>query len=255
MKLNREPSGKVRSQRQAALTAIARQFSATWQPGLASRPSFTVAGHQIAIETAAVPSPHRGHGSRAKLRLRFDKVVVRLERRLQAALRDVVPNGMMVVVTVTAPIRVPAKTILGLENKVRALLRKPPSTGQKGTIHGNRVWIRFERTRSTKAPILMTLVHNAGSDPRILLEVTHTLLEKCRLGTVARAERRGTLDRWLVLLTEGDRLHEDACWYICSQLGIPGRFDKVLMLSPDGHVVSLGPKPGARTLRSRTNVR
>jgi hypothetical protein len=46
----------------------------------------------------------------AKLRLRFDKVALRLVGGLKAALASVVPEGETVAFTITAPIRLPAKT-------------------------------------------------------------------------------------------------------------------------------------------------
>ena len=43
----------------------------------------------------------------AKLRLRFDKVMVRLAGQLKAALGGSVPDGEAVIFTVTAPIKLP----------------------------------------------------------------------------------------------------------------------------------------------------
>ena len=51
----------------------------------------------------------------AKLRLRFDKVALRLVGGLKAALASVVPEGETVVFTISAPIRLPAKTAVALE--------------------------------------------------------------------------------------------------------------------------------------------
>jgi hypothetical protein len=55
----------------------------------------------------------------AKIRLRLDKVVLRVVGGLQAALADVVPDEVAVIFTVTAPIRLPAKTAAFLESLVR----------------------------------------------------------------------------------------------------------------------------------------
>ncbi len=55
----------------------------------------------------------------AKLQLRFDKVVRRLTGDLKAMLASVLPEGQSVVITVTAPIKYPAKTAETLENIVR----------------------------------------------------------------------------------------------------------------------------------------
>jgi len=56
----------------------------------------------------------------AKLRPRFDKVALPLVSELKAALASVVPEGQSVVFTISAPIRLPAKTAAALANMARS---------------------------------------------------------------------------------------------------------------------------------------
>jgi len=59
---------------------------------------------------------------------------------LQAALSAFVPDGEAIVVTVTAPIRLPAKTAAELEGKIRdGLARRPAQREISDTICGNQV--------------------------------------------------------------------------------------------------------------------
>jgi hypothetical protein len=103
--------------------------------------------------------------------LRFDKVATRVVARLQAAVGEAVPHGMTVLVTITAPIRVPAKTAAALEDRIRALLkRKLLRRDVIDTIHGNRVRIRLLKDQSARAPKLIGFVHNADTDARLLLD-------------------------------------------------------------------------------------
>ena len=105
-------------------------------------------------------------------RLRFDKVVARVRERLAVGLRDTVPAGMTVVVAMTAPIRLPAKTAATLEDKVRTILaRGAPRRDVTAAIHGNRVRIRVLTRQPTGAKKAMLLVHNADADPRAVLEM------------------------------------------------------------------------------------
>lgn len=116
----------------------------------------------------------------ARYRLRFDKVAIRLVERLQATLGESVPEGMIVLVTVTAPIRLPAKTAAALEEKIQTLLaRGSPLRDVQETIHGNGVRIRFWRGKPAPAPWLMGFVHNPDSDARQLLDVACESLHTC----------------------------------------------------------------------------
>jgi len=124
----------------------------------------------------------------AKPRLRFDKVATRVVERLQAALATSVPDGLAVAVTITAPIRLAAKTTAAVEEKVRALVgRGSLGRGWTGEIHGNRVRIGLLRSESERAPKLIGLVHNPDSDPLLLWEMAR---EQLGASAAPRAGRR-----------------------------------------------------------------
>ena len=116
--------GELRKRERAALDAVARHFSAPWKEAAGASPDayLTLAGKRIAVTVAAI-KPQIATPS--KLRLRFDKVVLRLIADLRARLGAAVPDRQTVIVTVTAPIRLPAKTAAALHNEIRGrLLRK-----------------------------------------------------------------------------------------------------------------------------------
>ena len=104
-------------------------------------------------------------------------MATRLLERLRANLDEAVPDGMTVLLTITAPIRVPSKTAATLEDKIETLLRRgSPARDVKDTIHGNRVWIRLLRHDSARAPRMIGFVHNSDSDPLLILDTAGELL-------------------------------------------------------------------------------
>jgi hypothetical protein len=107
------------------------------------------------------------------IRLRFDKVALRLVNGLKAALSDVVPDGQAVIFTVTAPIRHPAKTATALENLVRNGL---PSHEFGSDVHDNQVRIRQVTGVEAKMPRIFGFVHNSGSDAGTILALTESRL-------------------------------------------------------------------------------
>ncbi|HEY3852454.1 MAG TPA: hypothetical protein VGL87_15875 [Steroidobacteraceae bacterium] len=109
----------------------------------------------------------------AKLKLRFDKVVRRLTGDLKATLAGVLPEGQSVVITVTAPIKHPAKTAETLENIVRDGL----AHGElRKTIHGNKVRVRPITHVATNMPKVLAFVHNTESDARLILDIAESRL-------------------------------------------------------------------------------
>ena len=123
----------------AALEAVARHFSATWEKGEAPPDAYlTIARKRIAVEVTTTKQRIAGRGGLTKPRLRFDRVALRVIRRLQAALSASVPDGTTLILTITAPIRVPSKTAAALEDDIRTYLERKSARGEaKYTIHGN----------------------------------------------------------------------------------------------------------------------
>lgn len=112
----------VKKQGRTDVEAVGRQFSAKWEKG--SDPSnayITVARKRVAVDVITLKRRGSTQGNAAKPRLRFDKVATRLIERLQATLGETVPVGMTVLLTITAPIRLPSKTAAVLEGKIQTL--------------------------------------------------------------------------------------------------------------------------------------
>jgi hypothetical protein len=106
----------------------------------------------------------KGQGlSPSKLGLRFDRVVVRVMRDLRAFADGAASDGTTVVVTLTAPIRVPAQTVEALRQAIGAMLSAGPSPkDHSDTVHGNQVSLRLVEHRSAARPKLVGFVHNPG---------------------------------------------------------------------------------------------
>jgi hypothetical protein len=220
-----------------AIEAVARRFSATWEKDSDPRGAYlTVAGKRVAVDITTLKPRGTGHGNELKPRLRFDKEVMRLMAHLQAALRETVPDGTTVALTVTAPIRLGSKTAVALEGKTQTLLeRKSPSRDERDTIHGNRVRIRLLKRGSKQAPKMIGFVHNSDSDPILLLDMTRELLELIS-AAAQRQTRRVTGNRWLVMISPRAVSCFEAYRCIYSQLRMATHFKKILMVFADGRV-------------------
>jgi hypothetical protein len=159
--------------------------------------------------------------------------------RLQATLGKTVPDGMTVLLTITAPIRLPSKTAASLEDKIQTLLgRGSAGRDEKDTIHGNRIRLQLLRDASGRAPKMIGFVHNSDSDPLLLLNMTRELLESISAKAGRRATRHG-VDRWLVVISAGGISCLEAYRYIYTQLRRVTDFQKVLIVFADGRVGTL----------------
>jgi hypothetical protein len=220
----------------AAIEAVAGNFSATWN---APDSHITVAGKRIVLQIAALKRRGTGKRSAAKPRLRFDKVAARLLHRLRVTADETVPEGMTVVLTITAPIRLASKTAASLEDKMRTLLaRKHLGRDEKDTIYGNRVRIRLLRNECAPAPKLIGFVHNSDLAPFLLLDMTRETLELFSAKIGGRTPRPAG-ERWLVVTSPDGIECLDAYRWIYSQLRMPTGFKKILMVFADRNVRAL----------------
>lgn len=230
----------LKKQEQAAIEAIVRQFSATLEKGNDSPDVYiTVAGKRIAVDITTLKQRGAAQGNVAKPRLRFDRVATGVIKRLQAALGETVPDGITMLLTITAPIRMPSKTAAALEDKIRTLLgRGSAGREEKDTINGNRVRILCLRNETTRAPKVIGFVHNPESDPLLLFNMTRELLELIS----AEAGRRATTlagERWLVAICARDSSYAEVYRYIYSQLTAGTIYKKTVMVFGDGHLAIL----------------
>ena len=116
-----------------------------------------------------------------KPRLRFDKVALRFVKTVKAALRHDLPDGVTVVFTIAAPIRVASKTAAELEEKIRKrLVRRSAKSDFRETMYGNDIRARV-LDGPRRRPNVVGFVHTAESSAaKTLLDVTESVVKSIR---------------------------------------------------------------------------
>jgi hypothetical protein len=103
----------------------------------------------------------------AGCRLRHDKVALRLVEGVKAGLPQEACNARIIVFTVTAPIKHPAKTIATLVH----LLTDVPAKGLRTIVHGNLVHARRLAGVSSGTAGVFGFVHNPDYEGGFLLDL------------------------------------------------------------------------------------
>jgi hypothetical protein len=230
---------ELRKPERVAIEAVAQHFSATWDNGEQPPDAYVKIGKKIAVDITAIKRRMIKWDGQAKPRLRFDKVVIRLISRLQSGLHQVVPDGKTLIVTVTAPIRLPGKTADTLEDKIlRSLTHRSARVELKDTIHGNQIRVRLVKSFAGTSKMI-GFVHNPDSDPEVLLGVTALLLRFIGADAGKRRPAGFPGDRWLVIVYEGEPFQVDIYRHVCSQISLPTGLNKILMVRAGGMVENL----------------
>ncbi|MDQ2859314.1 MAG: hypothetical protein M3T55_01005 [Pseudomonadota bacterium] len=230
---------QLSKEERAAIEAVAKRFFATWEKGNGDSPDayLTIAGERIAVEVTAIGEGTAARGALTKPRLRLDRVAVGLVGRLQAALSASVPDGEAVILTVTAPIRLPSKTAGELQGKIGDWLARRSAPAEiKETIGGNRIRVCFVKGVSRRMPKVIGLVHNPDSDPDVLLGLTQSLLLHIGAAADRRPPDKFTGDRWLVVADEDGLSHIETYRRVCSQLCVSTDFKRILIAPAGGQI-------------------
>jgi hypothetical protein len=224
---------------QKVISAVGKHFKTTVEQDANSDGAYlTIADKRIGIDVVTLDYRESHDPGISSPRLRFDRVVIGLLERLQAALKDIVPSGWTIVLTVTAPIRLPAKTAGALEERVRTLLRDRAAGRElMETVHGNQIRIRCLQGGKAFTSRLLVFVHNGDSDPTPLFELTDLLLRRIKRAGIAHAGFSGP--RWLVIAIENKASWIGICRHVCSQLFAPKNFQRILLVDADGTVSDL----------------
>ena len=80
-------------------------------------------------------------------------------------------------------------------------------------------------------------MHNPDLDPEVLLDMTQSLIEG--LGVKSGGPAKSVGDRWLVLAGEDLPSHIETYRQVYSELAVPTRFTKILMVFARGRVETL----------------
>ena len=141
---------------------------------------------QIALEDQATNSPDRkiaeavasaGGSTVSKLGLRFDRVALRVLDRLRTSVDASPPEGLAVVLALTAPIRVPGRTAAALEGEVAALLQMGAAGSERSAIlNGNRAELRLVEQTFGRGYKLLGFVHNSDVPAARVLDLAELWL-------------------------------------------------------------------------------
>jgi hypothetical protein len=221
------------AQKRAVVQAVARMFAAT--PSDGPRPPdavLTVGRRRILLAVAPLEARVRAPREPAKPRLRFDKVALRFIADLRSALREAVPVGKSLIVTVTAPIRLASKTAAALEDDVRARLARSPRTLELAeAIHGNEIRARLVNGGSSRPADVVGFVHNPDSDPAVLLDAAQSLIGCVAAAARGSAARASGGERWLAVVEDVGLPLIETYRTTCSQLAAATVFARVLMVA------------------------
>ncbi len=228
--------GALRDDEQFVISAIAREFSASWEPGEDPPDAYLLLGEKrIAVEISRLMQPIiDGRGTRS--RITDDKATIAVGDELNLKLRTMVPEGYRVSLVMRSPILELSKT----KNRIFALLKSSLQDFQSFPrkrhvqFHDNPIAIYLdEQVDPLAQKITIGFIGSAadlGVNTRhILKDRIETKAAKC-----GHLSERGPL--WLALFNNYWLTDADTYRFALSMLSVQHPFAKILIVSDQGAV-------------------
>jgi hypothetical protein len=111
-----------------------------------------------------------------KLGLRFDRVAIGLLDDLQLAAEKNLPAGKTLLITITAPIRLPAKTGLALESALKDLIASKKTRTIQMQLNSNHIHLRILSKPHTRHLKMIGFVYNPTTSAKQLLDLAEDWL-------------------------------------------------------------------------------
>jgi hypothetical protein len=232
--------GQLRSDEDFVIRSLATHFSGQWWPGEDPPDAYlTVSGEVAAVEISTLTQHVRDSGGDSISRFSEDAPAIWLANELDSELRDVVPDGMLVILTLVSPILKARKTKAQLKDKLAALASRSSEAEVTENVMGNCIEVRIAQDSRPSGKKVVGVVSNQNSSPDILLNA-RTILED---RIAVKASKCGSLKSggplWLALLNDywlaDDRTYRQAF----ESFSMEHPFKKILLISGNSLVTEL----------------
>lgn len=233
-------ASQLRSDEQFVICSIAAHFLGTWRPGENPPDAYLQVGDEVtSVEISTLTQHVSGRLGGSEPRLSQDSTAIWLANELNDELQAAVPDGLLIMLTLTSPILKARKVKTQLKGKIADLVSNACEFEVAEVIFGNRIEIQVVADDRPLGKKVVGIVTNANSSPNILKNARY-ILEHC---IVRKASKCRSLlfvgPKWLALLNDYWFADNDTYQQIMDLLSVDHPFEKILLVSGNGSVATL----------------
>jgi len=234
--------GKLRYDEEHVIKSVAKEFSGTWRPGEDPPDAYlSINGQEIAVEISTLVQTMTVNG-RTQSRLSDDVPAGDLLDKLNVELQRLIPDRHRIIITLKSPILQFRKTADALTEMLCRRLRDIQSftITERITINSNKIILARERDlKQNHKKVCGIVASTRFRNCDIMSNALHILGERISIKTKKCMKIQSTNSVWLALLNEYPVTDAQTYRDALSQISIPHRFEKILLVSRDGTVDTL----------------
>ena len=194
--------------------------------------------HEVAVEISILTQHVVNESGKVVPRLSQDSGVLRLCDELNEELTNVIPLGLYIILTVSAPLKKIRKFKTALISKITSIIQKSATNDQVFEILENIVRIRFVSGDRPSGKKVIGVAPNRNSSPNILENVQYILNDRIteKAQKCSKVEHRPL---WLALFNDYWLAAPDTYKLAITNLSIDHPFEKICLVLGNKEVHAL----------------
>lgn len=238
--MRRAANSGLRSDEEFVIHALATFFSGDWWPGENPPDAYLRVRDEVAaVEISTLTQQVSDGSGGSKARLSEDATAIWLCNELNSELRDRIPDGLLVILTLASPILKARKAKAQLKDKIIALVSSSCEAEVTEDILGNCIKVHVVRDDRPSGKKVVGIVSSQKSSPDILSNARSILEDRL----VVKASKCRSLkfggSLWLALFNDYWLADNDTYQQAIESFSVDHPFKKILLVSGNKSVTEL----------------
>jgi len=232
-------ASSLRKDEQFVIKALCASYNGTWRIGEDPPDAYMVLkDNEVAVEISILTQHVVGKSGKSVSRLSQDIGVLRLSDEIDKELKNIIPSGVYILLTISAPLNKIRQTKADLINEIKSLVRKNAPIKQVIKINKNKIKIHSISGDRPSAKKVISIVANQNSSPDVLANVQYMLRERIddKVKKCLKVKHRPL---WLALFNDYWLAEPDTYELAINNLTIKHQFEKICLVLRNKEVHNL----------------
>lgn len=225
-------ASSLREDEEFVIKSLCAAYGGTWRIGEDPPDAYLSLPepeNEVAVEISILTQHVVDKSGRTVPRLSQDSGVIRLCDELNEELKNEIPSGVYVLLTISSPLNKIRQTKIDLIHEIKSIVQKKAPNEQASVISQNKVEIKLIQGNRPSGKKIIGIVPNQNSSPDILANVLHILSERVN-DKVTKCSNIVHRPLWLALFNDYWLAEPDTFQRAMKQLSITHLFDKICLI-------------------------
>lgn len=232
-------ASSLREDEHFVIEALCASYGGTWRIGEDPPDAYmSLSENEVAVEISILTQHVVSKTGKTVPRLSLDSGVLRLCDEVNEELKNVIPSGIYILLTISAPLNKIRQTKADLINEIKGIVQKKAPNEQVIEINKNKVKIHLISGDRPSGKKVVGIVPNQNSSPDILANVQYILSERIN-DKVKKCSKVVHRPLWLALFNDYWLAEPDTYELAMKKLSIKHPFDKICLVLGNKEVHNL----------------